>query len=260
MDYIIPRKDDVELMMLNKDSKYSLVTLDILNGVIIDEDMLGKVTQLIYIYIYIDHDIIDTRKFPELAPGKYLELRIDPVMNQAILVPKVWTRGLERDGILNLFEIPHFGRREEVNVCVNMLLTYVHGGYLWLDKTISIDTDLIAQITTLLTQGGDPTLFFSNKKNDRALSESMTKKFHTIIWVHGLDVPSIYDPTIRFVTQALAYKLLRKCRKDEVPTGVIVAVEKCVEGVSMRWAPFLLNQFLINCVKTQDRGMKFYYS
>jgi hypothetical protein len=90
-------------------------------------------------------------KFPELAPHHYLELRIDPTMNQSIPVPKVWERGLERAGILNLFDIPHFGQRNEVNACVKFLLTCVHGGYLWLDRPISIDTDLIARITGLPT-------------------------------------------------------------------------------------------------------------
>jgi hypothetical protein len=76
---------------LKKDAKYPLVMPDIPDGVIIDEDMLGKVSQL----KYADHDITDTTKFPELAPRKYLELKIDPVTNQTILVPKVWARGLE---------------------------------------------------------------------------------------------------------------------------------------------------------------------
>jgi hypothetical protein len=99
----------------------------------------------------------------------------------------------------------------------------------------------------LTTQGEDPTLLFVDKKNDKTLSESMREKFHTVRGVRRLDVPSICDPTIRIVMQALACKLLRKCRKDQVPIGVIVAAEKCVEGVSMSWEPFLLNQFLIDC-------------
>jgi hypothetical protein len=41
--YISPRKDDTEPMTLKKDAKYPLVMPDIPNGVIIDEDMLGKV-------------------------------------------------------------------------------------------------------------------------------------------------------------------------------------------------------------------------
>jgi hypothetical protein len=136
----------------------------------------------------------------------------------------------------------------------------MHGGYMWLDRPISIDTDLITRITGLPTQGEDPTLMFADKKIDRALSEAMKQKFHTVRGVHGLDVPSICDPTIIFVTQALACKLLQKCRKDQVPAGVIVATEKvCGRDFNELGAPFLLNQFLIDLHDTQDRGMEFHY-
>jgi hypothetical protein len=80
------------------------------------------------------------------------------VTNQAIPVPKVWARGLERADILNFFDIPHFDRIQEVNARVKILLTCVHGNYLWLDRPISIDVDLIARITVLPTQGGSTRL------------------------------------------------------------------------------------------------------
>jgi hypothetical protein len=59
----------------------------------------------------------------------------------------------------------------------------------------------------------------------------MKEKFHTFHGQHSLDVASIRNLTIRFATQALACKLLRKCRKDQFPTLFIVAAERCVEGV-----------------------------
>jgi hypothetical protein len=121
-DYILPRKDDAIPVTLKKDVKYPLVMLEIPYEVMIDEDMLGKVLQL----KYADHDITDTMKFLELTLHEYLELRIYIVMNHPIHVPKVWARGLERDGILNLFKIPHIGRSHKVNACVKMLLTCVH--------------------------------------------------------------------------------------------------------------------------------------
>jgi hypothetical protein len=98
----------------------------------------------------------------------------------------------------------------------------MHKGYLWLNRPVSIDTDLIVHITGLPSQGEDPSLIFSDKKNEKALSESMKEKFHTFRGQHSLDVASICDPTVRFVTQVLACKLLRKCQKDQVPTTVIV--------------------------------------
>jgi hypothetical protein len=61
----------------------------------------------------------------------------------------------------------------------------------------------------------------------------------------SLDVASINDDTVRFATQVLACKLLRKCCKDQVPIGVIAIAEKCVAGVQMNWVTFLVNQFLM---------------
>jgi hypothetical protein len=49
----------------------------------------------------------------------------------------------------------------------------------------------------------------------------------------GLDIASINDDIVIFVMQVLACKLLRKCHRDQVPTGVIAATEKCAAGVQM---------------------------
>jgi hypothetical protein len=58
----------------------------------------------------------------------------------------------------------------------------------------------------------------------------------------------------------MACKLLRKCRKEEAPTGVITIVAQCAKGVVFSWAPYLLNQFLIDYRDAQDNGTKFHYS
>jgi hypothetical protein len=70
--------------------------------------------------------------------------------------PKQWIQGLYNTGIMNLLEIPHFGRGKDVNNCVKKLLEVVHGGILWLDTQVSIDVDLIAKITGLPTNGEKP--------------------------------------------------------------------------------------------------------
>jgi hypothetical protein len=95
-------------------------------------------------------------------------------------VPKVSEKGLKRVGILNLFDIPHFGWSNEANACIKFLLTCMHGGYLWLDKPILIDTKPIARIIGLPMQGQDQNSLFAEKKTDRNLSEIMRKKFHTV--------------------------------------------------------------------------------
>jgi hypothetical protein len=41
---------------------------------------MGKVSQ----FKYVDYDITETTKFPKLSLSKYLELKIDLLMNQTI--------------------------------------------------------------------------------------------------------------------------------------------------------------------------------
>jgi hypothetical protein len=76
----------------------------------------------------------------------------------------------------------------------------------------------------------------------------------------GLDVKNISDDNIRFATHVMSCKMLQKCRKDEVPATVIAATEKCIEGVQMNWATFLVNQFLKDCIEAQEKGTKFHYA
>jgi hypothetical protein len=60
-----------------------------------------------------------------------------------------WVSVLEKGGLLNLFEIPHFGQSKKIDSCVKVLLRCDHGGTLWLDPLVSIDTTLIVHITGL---------------------------------------------------------------------------------------------------------------
>jgi hypothetical protein len=81
--------------------------------------------------------------------------------------------------------------------------------------------------------GEDPSPLFTNKSNEKPLSEKMKEKFGTLIGVHRLDVASISDDYVKFVMQVLYCKSLRKCLKDQVPVGAIATTEKCIEGIQM---------------------------
>ena len=50
------------------------------------------------------------------------------------------------------------------------------------------------------------------------------------------------------------YKILRKCCKDQVPVGVIDAMNKFVVGVMMKWSTFLMNQLLMECKEEHEKG------
>jgi hypothetical protein len=70
--------------------------------------------------------------------------------------PLQWATRLEKTGILGLVDLPHFGRGQHTTTCVKQLLAVTHGGDIWLDKLVSIDIELIANITGLPTRGMDP--------------------------------------------------------------------------------------------------------
>jgi hypothetical protein len=81
----------------------------------------------------------------------------------------VWETRLKNLGIMNLLEIPHFGCSLEINSYVKLLLSYIHGGTLWLDPPISIDIALIVWITWPSKSRENLTTLFKNKEG-RALS------------------------------------------------------------------------------------------
>jgi hypothetical protein len=56
------------------------------------------------------------------------------------IVSQPWIKELAQSTILNVMKIPHFGRHQEVNACVKLLLSCYHGGYLWLDRRITVDS------------------------------------------------------------------------------------------------------------------------
>jgi hypothetical protein len=112
-----------------------------------------------------------------------------------VLETQVWETKLEKLGILNLLEIPHFGHSMEINACVKILLSCVHGGTLWIEPPVSIDTVLIAWIIGLPKDDEDLTILF-NKERERTLLEEMKEKFHTFRGKGGLDVKNIIDDNV----------------------------------------------------------------
>jgi hypothetical protein len=71
-----------------------------------DEELLGKISNL----KYMDHDITDAQKFPELERDQYLCTTTVQETGEIVLEPQEWASGLDRVGILNVLDIPHFRR------------------------------------------------------------------------------------------------------------------------------------------------------
>jgi hypothetical protein len=93
---------------------------------------------------------------PGSAKRVYLEtVGINPV-GELIDQPLQWATELEKTWILGLLDLPHFDRGQYASGCVKQLLAVTHGGDIWLDKLVSIDVELIANIIGLPSWGMDP--------------------------------------------------------------------------------------------------------
>ena len=71
-------------------------------------------------------------------------------------ISKPWTSVLEKFGLLELINMPHFGHLNEAHACVKKLLACFHGGMIWMTMSIPITVELIASITGLPKGGEDP--------------------------------------------------------------------------------------------------------
>jgi len=93
------------------------------------DDMTGKVPNL----RYVDQDVQELAKFLELAEEIYLinTGEMGP-LGRLVLEHAHWIMGIYNSGIMNLFNIPHFGNKNNVGIYIKQLVSWVHGGILWM--------------------------------------------------------------------------------------------------------------------------------
>jgi hypothetical protein len=70
----------------------------------------------------------------------------------------------------------------------------------------------------------------------------------------GIIINRIGEPKTKIATKLMTCKLLRKCRKEEVPTCVIASTAQCEKGAVLIWIMYLLNLFLDDCKYAHDVG------
>jgi hypothetical protein len=76
--------------------------------------------------------------------------------------------------------IPHFDRHQEVNACVKILMSFYHGGYVWIDRHMTMDLALIHLITGLSMQRPDPQQFYPGKTSDRSLAQRIKEDYDDV--------------------------------------------------------------------------------
>jgi hypothetical protein len=179
------------------------------------EDMLGKVPKL----RYFDHDVRYATKFLGLEEETYLEdMGEIGCLGRPIMEPAQWITSLYNYGIVNLLDIPHFKCGKNVGLCVKQLLARVHGGILWIHRKIHINVALISNITGLNTIGAQLEEYLENKAREKEIAEIVKAQFGKNRGSRGIVLKEINDAMMQLSNKLMAYKLLRKCRKEEAPT------------------------------------------
>jgi hypothetical protein len=149
-----------------RDFEYEFITAYLPKGiraVHTDQDNIAALN-------FSDFNLGDRKVYNMLTPHKYLTRTKG---NNLKIVPQSWTMNLTQSTLLNVMNIPHFGRHQEVNACIKLLFSCYHGEYLWLNHRITVDLTLINQIIGLSMQGPDPQDLYPRKTMDRALAQKI---------------------------------------------------------------------------------------
>jgi hypothetical protein len=235
-DYIPPLAGTVNRDSIPRDFEYTLITAYIPKGIHIVGPQLGHIPAL----KNNDFNLGDRKNYVMLAPHRYL---MKMTGKKPHIVSQPWIKELTQSTILNVMKIPHFGRHQEVNACVKLLLSCYHGGYLWLDRHVTMDPALIHFITGLSMQGPDPQQFYPGKAADRSLAQRIKEDYGDVEkGKRGYKVASIQDGAVCLACQLIAGKLVRKNRPTQVTGFVVDLAGKCVEGMQMNWASYLVNE------------------
>jgi hypothetical protein len=143
---------------INRDSvpryfEYTLITTYLPKGVHVVRANQDKLVVL----KFNDFNLDDRKVYSMLSPQKYLTKTKG---NNSKIIPRSWTQNLSQSTLLNVMNIPHFGRHQEVNGCIKLLLYCYHGRYLWLNRCITVGLTLINWIIGFIMQGLDPHDFY----------------------------------------------------------------------------------------------------
>jgi hypothetical protein len=118
--YLPPLSSSINRDSVPHDFEYTLITAYLPKGVCVVRANQDKIAALKFSYF----NLGDQKAYSMLATHKYLTKTKG---NNSKIIPQSWTQNLVQSTLLNVMNIPHFGRHQEVNACVKLLLSCYHG-------------------------------------------------------------------------------------------------------------------------------------
>jgi hypothetical protein len=228
--YLPPLSGAITCNSVPHEFEYALITTHLSKEVCVVRVDQDKLTML----KLSDFNLDDRKAYTMLTPHKYLTRTKGKNSN---IIAQSWTQNLAQSTLLNVIKIPHFGRHQEVNACVKLLLSCHHGGYLWLNRHITVDLTLTNRITGLSMKGPNPQDFYPDKTTDHALAQKIKDTYGDVEkGTRGYKVASIQSGIVCLSCQLIAGKLVCNNQPTQVIGFLVDLVGKCMKGLHMNLA------------------------
>lgn len=98
------------------------------------------------------------------------------------------------------------------------------------------------------------------KTQDKKFADAINKQFNLKKIGQGFEIDSVKDQAMKFSTQLLSSKLLRKGHHNEVVVHFIELGSHCAQGTIYNWVAFIQNEFVEDCREAQEKGTLFHYA
>jgi hypothetical protein len=132
---------------------------------------------------------------------------------------------------------------------------------MWLDRRINVDPTPIHLIIGWSMQGLNPQQFYPRKTSDRSLKQCIKEAYRKVEkGKRGYKVASIHDGAVRLACHLIAGKIIRKNHPSQVIRFMVDLTRKCVEGMQMNGARYLINELEKDCHEVHDQGYEFHFS
>jgi hypothetical protein len=171
--YLPPLSGAINRDSVPREFDYTLVTAHLSKGI----HAVCRDQEKIAALKFSNFNLGNRKVYNMLSPHKYLTRTKGKNLK---IVPQSWTINLAQSTLLNVMKIPHFGRHQEVNACIKLLLSCYHGGYLWLNHRIIVDLMLINRIIGIRMQGPDPRDFYLGKAMDYTLTQRIKDTYRDV--------------------------------------------------------------------------------
>jgi hypothetical protein len=92
-------------------------------------------------------------------------------------------------------------------------------------------------------QGPDPQQFYPRKTSDHSLEQHIKEAYNEVDkGKRGYMVASIQDGKVHLIFQLIDGNIVRKNHPTQVTGFVVDLTGKCMEGMQMNWASYLINE------------------